>query len=82
MYSGWGLPVDKSRPFAALSGDYSVDSMTHIVRNPDAWSLERCACGQGVQNLAGVVPAAIFMAGRELSSLSTYHRCLPVLPVF
>lgn len=40
MYSGWGLPVDKSRPFALLSGDYSVDSMTLIVRNPDAWSLK------------------------------------------
>ena len=40
MSSGWGLPVDKSCPCAPLSGDYSVDSMTHIVRNPDAGSLK------------------------------------------
>jgi hypothetical protein len=35
MSSDWGPPVDKYRTDALLSGDYSVDSMTLIVRNPD-----------------------------------------------
>jgi hypothetical protein len=35
MYRRWGLPVHKSYPSPAAPGDYSVDSVTLIVRNPD-----------------------------------------------
>jgi hypothetical protein len=34
MSNAWGLAVDKSPLSALASGDYSVDSMTLIVRNP------------------------------------------------
>ncbi len=40
MSSDWGQPVHKSHPSAASAGEYSVDSMTIIVRNPEAWSAE------------------------------------------
>jgi hypothetical protein len=38
MYSCWGLPVHKSHALPAASGDYSVDSVTFIVRNADMGS--------------------------------------------
>jgi hypothetical protein len=51
MYSPWGLTVDKSHSFPAVPGDYSVDSMTLIVRNPDGgyreWGHVDSVCGTG-----------------------------------
>ena len=49
MYSHWGRPVHKSPLFPAGSGDYSVDSVTLIVRNPDTgvceWGHVDRVCG-------------------------------------
>jgi len=62
MYRHWGLPVHKSLPFPAASGDYSVDSLTLIVRNP----------GGGIRDWEHV--DSVCRTGRGCSGSHLYDR--------